>query len=157
MLKKKSLILPAVWTAACALLTLPADAKIEPDPQYGDVIVLYSDPGSNGENADPLCNVLNACRSEHGAVQLKISDTLTEQAVKRAAQLSDGSGRADARTLDATEASETVIRGCADINTMICSILLSEQQSKNLFYNGYTQLGYASNEDQTVRVLLMTS
>ena len=78
MLKKKSLILPAVCTAACAFLTLPADAKIEPDPQYGDVIVLYSDPGSNGENADPLCSVINACRGEHGAVQLKISDTLTE-------------------------------------------------------------------------------
>ena len=40
---------------------------------------------------------------------------------------------------------------------MICSILLSEQQTKNLLYKGYTQLGYACNEDQTVWVLLLTS
>lgn len=157
MLKKKSLILPAVCAAACTLFALPADAKIEPDPQYGDVIVLYSDPEANGQIVDPLCNVINAHRGEQGAVQLKISDTLTEQAQKRAEQLSDGSGRADAGTLNATDASETVIRGCADLNTMICSILLSDQQTKNLLYKGYTQLGYACNADQTVWVLLLTS
>ena len=156
MLNKRTVILPAVCAAALTVFSLPAAAKIEADPQYGDVFVLYSEPAP-GSNVDPLCSLINELRSEKGSIQLHISDTLTEQAQKRVAQLSDGSGKADAGTLSAADASETVIRGCADLNTMISSILLSEKQTKNLLYTGYSQFGYAANEDQTVWVLLMTS
>ncbi len=157
MLKKKALILPALCAAVLPVFTLPADAKLEADPQFGDVVVLHSNPYPAGSGGDPLCTFINGLRSEKGSVSLKINDKLNEQAQKRAEQLSDGSGRADSGTLNAADASETVIRGSADINTMISSLLLSEKQTKNLLYTGYSQFGYAANEDQTVWVLLLTS
>ena len=43
----------------------------------------------------------------------------------------------------------------ADLNTMICSILLSEKQMRNLTDNRYMMIGYASNEAETLWVLLM--
>ena len=158
MLNKKKLVLPAILAAACNVLALPVSARLEADPQFGDVIVMYSETrADNRLEGDPLCMLINERRSGGGAGPVTVSDTLMEQAEKRVGQLSDGSGRADAGTLDAADASETVIRGSADINTMICSVLLSEKQMKNLLYSGYTQLGYACNEEQTVWVLLLTS
>ena len=147
MLKKKALILPALCAAVLPVFTLPADAKLEADPQFGDVVVLHSNPYPAGSGGDPLCTFINGLRSEKGSVSLKINDKLNEQAQKRA----------DSGTLNAADASATVIRGCADINTMISSRLLSEKQTKNLLYTGYSQFGYAANEDQTVWVLLLTS
>lgn len=158
-MKKKHLILPVLLTAASAFLTLPASAKLEADPQYGDVIVMYSEDRTTDSvnRGDPLCKLINERRETAGVPAVMLNDELTEQAARRVAQLADGSGRADAGTLGVTDASETVIRGQADINTMICSILLSEQQMKNLLYAGYGQFGYACNEENTVWVLLMTS
>ncbi len=154
--KKKAIILPAVCIA-CAAFAMDAAARIEADPQFGDVIVMYSEPELTAEQADPLCSFINARRGENAIAELTISEELTAQAQRRVEQLADGSGRADAKTLAAELASETVIRGNADINTMISSILLSEKQTKNLFYGGYSQIGYACNEEQTVWVLLLTS
>lgn len=153
---RKALILPAVCAAVLAF-AMPADAKIEADPVFGDVIVLYSDPVLSVEDADPLCSVINTLRKEKGAKVLTISDELTEQAEKRVGQFAAGGTKADAETLNAEAASETVILGQADANTMISSILLSEQQSKNLFCADYHQIGYACSEDQTIWVLLLTS
>lgn len=154
--KKKAMISFAVCVASI-VFALPAAARIEADPQYGDVIVMYSEPAQTAEEADPLCSFINIRRSENGSGLLTISEELTAQAERRAGQLADGSGRADAGTLHAEAASETIIRGNADINTMISAILLSEQQTKNLLYADYKQIGYACNEEQTVWVLLMTS
>ena len=159
MLKRNNLILPAVLAAACLALTVPASARLEADPQFGDVVVMYAETRvrNTPDGGDPLCKLINTRRSEAGADPVTRNETLMEQAAKRVEQLSDGTGRADAGTLEAPDASETVIRGNADINTMICSILLSEKQTKNLLYPRYTQFGYACNEENTVWVLLMTS
>ncbi len=159
MLKHKKMILPAVLAAACTALTFPAAARIEADPQYGDVLLMVAEARvrNTPDAGDPLCLLINERRSEAGADPVTLNETLMEQAAKRVEQLSDGSGRADAGTLEAPDASETVIRGRADINTVICSILLSEKQTKNLLYPRYSQFGYACNEENTVWVLLMTS
>ena len=159
MLKHRKMILTAVLAAACTALTVPVSARLEADPQYGDVILMYAETRvrNTPDAGDALCKLINTRRSEAGADPVTLNGALMEQAAKRVEQLSDGSGRADAGTLEAPDASETVIRGNADINTMICSILLSEKQTKNLFYPRYSQFGYACNEENTVWVLLMTS
>lgn len=159
-MKKKHLILPALLAAAVsASLSFPVSAKLEADPQYGDVIVMYTEDRTvdSVNRGDPLCKLINERREAAGATAVMLNDELMEQAARRVSQLADGSGRADAGTLNASDASETVIRGNADINTMICSVLMSEKQMKNLLYAGYGQFGYACNEENTVWVLLMTS
>lgn len=156
MLNKRAVILPAICLA-CAVFSLSAAARIEADPQFGDVIVMYAEPAKTTADMDPLCSFINTRRRENNVPALTINEELTAQAEKRVGQFAEGNARADAETLNADAASETVILGQADINTMISSILLSEQQSKNLFCPEYTQIGYACSEDETIWVLLLTS
>ena len=67
MLKKKALILPALCAAVLPVFTLPADAKLEADPQFGDVVVLHSNPYPAGSGGDPLCTFINGMIIIHAA------------------------------------------------------------------------------------------
>ncbi|MBR4200937.1 MAG: hypothetical protein IKQ91_06635 [Oscillospiraceae bacterium] len=141
------LMLSAAW---------PVSAEPVQDPDYGDVLLLQSeDAAEEADAGDPLCNVINSVREENGAQNVVCDEGLMELATERVAALDGSSAAADAGAVGYEIASETVIRGRADLNTMICSILLSEKQLRNLTDNRYMMIGYASNEAETLWVLLM--
>ena len=154
--------LRAAAAAAAVLLIgsagiLPAGAAPVQDPEFSDVLLLNSgDAEAAPEAGDPLCGVINVVRSENGAQEVSCDDGLMELAAQRVTELEETQNPADAGAVAPYEiASETVIRGRADLNTMICSILLSEKQMRNLTDNRYMMIGYASNEAETLWVLLM--
>lgn len=145
-----------ICAAVLGLSALPVTAETVPDPDFSDVIVLYSDEAAPaGAPSDPLCSVINETRAAHGAGALELSDELMEKAAQRVAALDGTQASADAGSLGYEKASETVIRGNADLNTMISAILLSEKQTQNLTDSSYMMFGYASNESQTLWVLLL--
>ncbi|MCQ2417851.1 MAG: hypothetical protein MJ071_08595 [Oscillospiraceae bacterium] len=123
-----------------------------------DVVMLYTGtiPEQTPEG-DPLCNYLNEKRDLNGSCALEFSDELCTQAEERVAQLADNNTGADASALDGADACEIVICGNMDVDTMLCSLLLSKQQSKTIFYSGFTAFGYAHSEDETIWVLQFTS
>lgn len=149
----------AMLLAAGMLGGSAAFAETVPDPDYSDVIVLYSDAADNTPSEDPLVSVINDARAAKGALPVLPSDTLNELAAQRVAELEQSGSSADANAvfhMVDVPASETVIRGKADLNTMISAVLLSDRQMQNLAYSRYAQFGYASNEAETLWVLLLT-
>ena len=142
--------LPAVCAAAFGLWMTAAAEPVQ-DPDYSDVVVLYSEDPKT-VSADPLESVINDARAAAGAPAVTWSESLTKSA---AMYVSEAENMARIEPAFSGAYSKTVIRGKADLNTMICSILLSEQQNKNLVCPAYSEFGYASNEDETVWVLLL--
>lgn len=130
-------------------------AETVQDPDFADVKLLCSDEPVTAEEADPLCGVINRTRAASGADGVALSEELMEKAMLRVEALDGTHAPADADTVGYPHASETVIRGNADLNTMISAILLSEKQTRNLTDSDYMMFGYASNESQTLWVLLM--
>ena len=146
---------------ACAVLlcaAAPAFAETEEnDPAEDDVVMLYTDKRANHSGSGSgLCDVINNLRSSSDAPALTQTDALMEKAAERVAKLSENNGNADVDALESAHACETVIRGRADLNTAICSMIISEQQSKPLLCSSYTQFGYACTEDETLWVFLFT-
>lgn len=154
---KKRTTIPAVAAAMLLFTAIPANA--EPDQKTDDdIVMLYTDTRSKKRNAEsPLCAVINQVRAEQDIAPLTQTDALMEQAAARAEKLSGNQGGADVAVLAASPACETVIRGSADINTAICSMLISEQQKKPLLCEAYTQFGYACTEDNRLWVFLFTA
>lgn len=140
----------------CSAVSVFADTE-ENAPVDDHVMLITGTIPEAVPESDPLCDVINEKRDVNGAIALERSDALMEHAATRAETLTGNSKGADCSTLDAADACETVIRGNADINTMISSIMMSAKQQKTLIYSGYTQFGYACNEEQNVWVLLFTS
>lgn len=149
--------IPAVAAAMLLLTAVPANA--EPNQKTDDdIVMLYTDTRSKKRNAEsPLCAVINQVRAEQDIAPLTQTDALMEQAAARAEKLSGNQGGADVAVLEVSPACETVIRGSADINTAICSMLISEQQQKPLLCEAYTQFGYACTEDNRLWVFLFTA
>lgn len=141
--------------AVLGLAALSVTAETVQDPDFADVTVLYTDEPVTAEASDPLCTVINEMRAANGAAGVELSDELMEKAMLRVEALDGTHAPADANTVGYPHASETVIRGNADLNTMISAILLSEKQTRNLTDSDYMMFGYASNESQTLWVLLM--
>ena len=127
-------------------------------PAADDIVMLYTgiipDPVPEG---DPLLNFLNEKRDLNGAVLLEQDDALSEHAAERVAALEQNSAGADVSGVDGADACEIVVRGNADINTMLSSLLMSKRQSLTIYYSGFTKFGYAHNEDETIWVLQFTS
>lgn len=141
--------------AVLGFCAVTASAEPVQDPDFSDVIVLYSDEAAEEAPADPLCSVINETRAANGAAGVEMSEELMEKAMLRVAALDGTHAPADASTVGYAHASETVIRGRADLNTMISAILISEKQTRNLTDSDYMMFGYACNESQTLWVLLM--
>lgn len=142
--------------AVLGFCMVTASAEPVQDPDFSDVIVLYSDEAAAAaEPVDPLYSVINETRAANGAAGVELSEELMEKAMLRVAALDGTHAPADAGAVGYPHASETVIRGRADLNTMISAILVSEKQTRNLTDSGYMMFGYASNESQTLWVLLM--
>ena len=119
-----------------------------------DVVMLYT--GTNPDavpDGDPLLNYLNEKRDLNGSGELVMTDELKEQAAARVEVLADGTGSADAAGLSGADACEIVVRGSADINTMLSALLMSKRQSQTLYYSGFGKFGYAHNADETIWVL----
>ena len=153
-MQRKKVAAFAASAMICA--ALPVSAEPVQDPDFGDVLVLYSEEvDAETEQGDPLCGVINSVRGENGAQEVVCDESLMALAAERAAALDGNTAPADAGAVGYEIASETVIRGRADLNTMISSILLSEKQMRNLTDNRYMMIGYASNEAETLWVLLM--
>lgn len=153
-------IAAGILAAGLMLGSAAVFAETVPDPDYSDVLILYSDDAAaEGTDEDPLCTVINDARAAMGALPVLPSETLNALAAKRVAELEQSGSPADANVvyqMAEVPASETVIRGKADLNTMISAVLLSDRQMQNLAYSRYAQFGYASNESETLWVLLMT-
>lgn len=142
--------------ALLGLCTVTAAAETVQDPDFSDVIVLYSDEAAAAEEAaDPLGSVINETRAAKGAAGVEVSEELMEKAMLRVEALDGTHAPADAGTVGYAHASETVIRGRADLDTVISAILISEKQTRNLTDSDYMMFGYACNESQTLWVLLM--
>ena len=137
----------------CAALPVYAENDTANDPD--DIVMLYTDTRSRHRET-PLCDVINQQRAGKGVAALTQSDALMEQAAERVEKLSGNQGGADVGVLEAEHACETVIRGRADINTAICSMIISEQQQKPLLCEAYSQFGYACSEDNLLWVFLFT-
>lgn len=152
---KKRTTIPAIAAALLLCTALPANA--EPD-QTDDVVMLYTDTRSKKLNAEsPLCAVINQERAARDIAALTQTDALMTLAAERVEKLSGNQGGADVAVLGASPACETVIRGSADINTAICSMIISEQQQKPLLCEAYTQFGYACSDDNRLWVFLFTA
>lgn len=108
------------------------------------------------ETDELLCGVINERRARENAEALTVSDTLMERAAELVTKYDGNNGAADAGILDTEHGCVTVIRGKADINTAICAMLLSEQQTKPLICTDYRQFGYACNAENTVWIYLFT-
>lgn len=154
---KNRTTIPAIAAAMLLCTAIPANA--EPDQTTDrDIVMLYTDTRSKKLNAEsPLCAVINQVRTEKDIAPLTQTDTLMQQAAERAEKLSGNQGGADVAVLKMSPACETVIRGSADINTAICSMLISEQQQKPILCAAYTQFGYACTEDNRLWVFLFTA
>ena len=151
---KKTMKLPVIAALAMLCAAVPAFAENEAD--HDDVVMLYTTT-NQPKSGSALCDVINVHRDAAGVSPLMQSDVLMELAAERVGKLADNQGGADAAVLEAEHACETVIRGRADINTAICSMILSEQQMKPLVCDAYAQFGYACSEDQTLWVFLFTA
>lgn len=103
-----------------------------------------------------LCSVINERRARENAAALTVSTALMERAAELVTKYDGNNGTADAGILDTEHGCVTVIRGKADINTAICAMLLSEQQTKPLICTDYRQFGYACNDENTVWIYLFT-
>ena len=138
-----------LWTA------LPVNAENDAAKDPDDIVMLYTDTRSRHQST-PLCDVINLQREGKGIAALTQSQALMEQAAERVGKLAGNQGGADVGVLEAAHACETVIRGRADINTAICSMIISEQQQKPLLCETYSQFGYACSEDVLLWVFLFT-
>ncbi len=140
----------AVCAAAFGFWNTAAAEPVQ-DPDYSDVVVLYSEDPQT-VSVDPLESVINDARAAAGASAVTWSEALTESAEM---YVDEAENMMRIEPAFSGAFSKTVIRGKADLNTMICSILLSEQQNKNLVCPAYNEFGYACNEDETLWVLLL--
>ena len=155
---KKRRTLPAIAAAMLLCAAVPAFAAPDDTADEDDIVMLYTDTRSKKRNAEsPLCAVINQQRAEKGLAALTQTELLMTRAAERLEKLSGNHGGADAAVLEISPACETVIRGSADINTAICSMLISEQQQKPLFCASYSQFGYACSEDSRLWVFLFTA
>lgn len=146
---------PMKLTAAAVMLmlnVLPVFAETEQD----NIVTVHVPPKQNGSGS-ALCDVINVQRDAAGVSPLTQSEQLMEKAAERVQKLAGNQGGADAAVLEAEHACETVIRGRADINTAISSVIISVQQQKTLVCAAYTQFGYACSEDETLWVFLFTA
>ena len=153
---KKRTTIPAIAAAVLLCTAIPANAA--PDSTDDDIVMLYTDTRSKKRNAEsPLCAVINQERAAKGIAALTQTEALMTQAAERVEKLSGNQGGADVAVLGVSPACETVIRGSADINTAICSMIISEQQQKPLLCEAYTQFGYACSDDNRLWVFLFTA
>lgn len=157
-MKKKLLRAAACLCAVLSAGALPVTAETVQDPEYPDVLLLdmESTAGEPEDPPDALCDAINAIRAENGAQSLYCDEGLMTVATARAEALTDTQEPANVQASVIYDvASETVVRGNADLNTMISAILLSEKQKRNLTDNQYLMLGYGCNEAQNVWVLIL--
>lgn len=152
---KKTMLLPAA-VLCLSIGTLSAAAQIEQNPDYEDVKVLYTDSEeTEAVPRDLLCEALNSARLAMGTQPLVRSDDLMARAEMRVQTLDGTDAAADASAVGYAHASETVIRGNADLNTALSALMLSERQCRNLADSDYMMIGYACNESQNLWVLLL--
>lgn len=148
-------------TICCSILVLgvPFSVLAAPDaaPDAGNRAAQEEIPQKRDPETDRLlCSVINERRARENAAALTVSDALMERAAELVTKYDGNNGTADAGILDTAHGCVTVIRGKADINTAICAMLLSDQQTKPLVCTDYRQFGYACNPENTVWIYLFT-
>ena len=129
----------------------------KPAPDVSSEIIAPIEVEVTAGALTPLVDAVNAQRAAAGTDALTVDATLMDIAAQRVSEFERNSTE-HAQTFNNTVlCSETVIRGAADPNTVLSSILLSDRQLRNLVYDGYRYIGIAVNETGDIWVIHMTS